>query len=189
MDHIIEYFTTAFSTPAKAIGQIIGFGAMFLALVTFSNTDRKKTLRIKLISDILWTVSFLFGSAWTGAVTNGVNSIRDGVFYFKKPSWKRMWFIPAGFLIFYTISGILTWDSQIGIIGLLPILSAFIAVIGLWSSDPLLLKILYIPASVLWIIYAFNVYNIMAIICNMFNLVSIIAGLIKTFRNKTEKGS
>ena len=187
IEYVTEYFTDAFSTPMRTVSQIIGFISALLGLITFSTTDRKKTLAVKLTSDIMWTASFLFGGAWSGALANGVNSVRDGVFYFKKPSWRGAWYIPAGFIAFYAMSGILTWNGEIGIIGILPIVAAFFAVIGLWSSNSLYTKILYIPASVLWIIYALNVYNIMAIVSNIFNLVSITVGLIRTFTKADAK--
>ncbi|MBQ9112729.1 MAG: YgjV family protein [Clostridia bacterium] len=181
LEHITNYFTEAFSSPLDIVGQIFGSIATLISLVTFASVHRKRILMTKFASDVLWMFSFLLGGAWSGAVTNGVNSVRDGVFYFKKDSWKRMWFIPAGFIAFYVVSGALAWT---GMISLLPMASAFIAVVGLWLTKPLYTRILYIPSALMWIVYSFYTYNIMAAVCNIFYLISIVIGLIKDHKQK-----
>lgn len=186
IDFTIEYFKNAFSTPAMIVGQLIGFAATLLALITYSSDERKKIFKTRIISDILWTLSFAFCGTWSGAVTNGVNLVRDVIFSFKKESWRGKWYIPAGVVAVYVVMNVLTWS---GWISFMPLIAAVIAVVCLWSSNPLYNKLLYIPPALIWIVYALLTYNIMAFVCNIFYITSISIGLRSSLKQKKAKGS
>lgn len=185
-DALLTYFQNAFSTPVQIVGQVVGFLAMLISLFAFAFVSRKKILATKLSTDVLWVVSFALCGAASGAVTNGVSAIRETVFYFKKESWKRKWYIPAAFLAFYAGSALLTWA---GSLSLLPLIASVFSVLGLWASEPLHTKLWLFPALSIWLIYSLSTHSVMAAGSNVLSLISVTVGLFREWqlRRKTKK--
>ena len=176
MTFIIEYFKDAFSTPAMITGQIIALAATFLSLFVYIFVNRKMILATKLVTDVLWVLSYLFCGAVSGAVTNAVSAIREGVCYFKRESWNRLWYIPAVFVAFYVGSAAISWS---GPISLLPMFASAASVMGMWATKPLHTKLWCLPAIALWCAYSLLTYNVIAAFSNVFSVTSICVGLVR----------
>ena len=175
---IIDYFKNAFSTPSMIAGQMIALVATFLCLFIYIFVNRKLIMATKLVGDVLWVFSYLLCGAMSGAITNVVSAIREGVCYFKKESWNKLWYIPAVFIAFYVGSAALSWS---GPISLLPMVASFISVIGMWASNPLHTKLWCLPAIALWCTYSFLTYNVIAAFSNVFSVTSILVGLVREY--------
>ena len=173
---IVEYFKNAFSTPAMIAGQSIAFVATVLCLFIYIFVNRKLIMATKFLGDLLWILSYLLCGAKSGAITNVVSAIREGVCFFKKESWNRLKFIPALFIAFYVVSAALTWA---GPISLLPMVASFASVMGMWATKPLHTKLWCLPAIVLWFVYSFVTYNVIAAFSNVFSIISICVGLVR----------
>ncbi len=173
---IVEYFKNSFSTPSMITGQIIAIVATVLSLFIYVFVKRKLIMATKLAADILWAVSLLFCGAISGAVTNVVSSIREGVCYFKRESWNKRWYIPAVFIVFYIVSAALTWN---GFISLFPMVASFASVMGMWATKPVYTKIWCLPALLLWSVYSLVTYNVVSAISNIFSIISVCIGLVR----------
>ena len=76
-----------FSTPQGAVAQCVGFVAMAVALFIYTFHTRKRILLCKLLADLLWVVHYVLLGALSGAVINGINALREGVFYHRDKRW------------------------------------------------------------------------------------------------------
>ena len=176
---ISTYFQNSFSTPTQIAGQTVGFIATLISLFAFVFISRRRIIAAKLATDVLWVFSFALCGAMTGAVTNVVSTLREGIFYFKRDSWKRLWFIPLTFIAFYIGSALLTWS---GPISLIPMVASAFSVLGLWMSDPLHTKLWLVPALILWLVYSLITYSVMSALSNTLSLISVFIGLLREYR-------
>jgi len=183
---VITYFQNAFSTPIQIAGQIIGLMATLISLFAFVFVNRKRILATKFATDVLWVFSFMLCGAMTGAVTNVVSTLREVIFYFKKPAWKKLWFIPSAFILFYLCSSLLTWA---GPISLIPMIASTFSVLGLWMSDALHTKLLLVPALILWLVYSLITYSVMSVLSNVVSLVSVAIGLFREYSIRRKRST
>lgn len=172
--------TEAFSTPAGAVAQSLGFVAMLLAFFIFAFRDRRKILISKLIADALWAVHYLLLGAYSGAAVNTVNMFREGIFYQKgKRKWANNCFIPIFFICANLLFTIFSWQ---GPVSLLPMLGASCLCICLWSSNTTHLRFLALPGQILWLVYAILVASVPSIIFDAISILSLLYALVRDLR-------
>lgn len=157
------------------IGQILGFIPLALAFFIYLFNDRRKILIFKMSSDFLWAFHYILIGAYTGAVMNLINSVRDVVFYNKGKKYIRGLWIPIAFVIMNIISCTLTGNSTGGSwIRFLPMIGSSIAIIGLWCSEPQKIRYFMFPGMTLWLIYCIMTHSISSTISNCITLVSLV---------------
>ena len=159
--------------------RLIGYVAVALALFVYISKSRKVILATKLSNDVLWAAHYILIGGWSGAALNIMAIGRETVFYFKEKKWasSRVWLYV--FLVLTWVSCILTWE---GPQSLLPMAGTSFAVMSFWCSDPLKVRLLAIPAQILWLIYGIIHMTIPGIIGSSISLVSILIGLVGDYQ-------
>ena len=178
---IIDYFKDAFSTPSMIAGQIVALLATLLSLFVYVVVTRKLIMATKFVADILWVISYLLCGAVSGAVTNVVSTVREGVCFFKRETWNKLWYIPATFIAFYVVSAIVSWS---GPLSLLPMAASFASVMGMWSTRPLFTKLWCLPAMLLWMVYSLITLHVVAGLSNLLSITSVCIGLVREQKYK-----
>ena len=164
------------STPPIIAAQCMGLVAMLLAFFVYAFRDRRKILLSKLILDLLWLVHYALLSAYSGAAVNGINAVREGVFYNKKKAWARHIAWPILFVCLNLATVVLAWQGWISI---LPALGSSLNAVALWSSSTRRLRLLTIPALGMWLVYSILVCSVWSLLVNAVSIVSALVGLIR----------
>lgn len=78
--------------------QIFGFIPMTLVYFVFMFNGRRKVISIKACSDLLWSIHFILLNEMSGAVVNGINVVRN-IIFFQKQKWNLGIVVPIIFCI------------------------------------------------------------------------------------------
>lgn len=163
------------------IAQIAGILGTTMIFFSFAARKRRSILLCKFTADILWMTHYLLIGAYSGAALNVLAIGRESVFYNKEKKWasSRLWLY---LIVALTIgSCILTWE---GPLSLLPMTGSVCAVVSFWCTKPLHIRLLAIPAQVLWLIYGILHGSIPSILSNLIALTSIGIGLYRDVKGK-----
>lgn len=179
---ITDFFNEA--SPRTIAAHAVGFVALTVAVFVFLLKRRRHIIAAKLATDAIYSIHFALLGSYTASAINLIGVLRGAVFYNKERKWasSRAWCI---FFVLLTLgSSALTWA---GAISLLPAVGSSLAVVGLWSSSTLRLRILNLAGITLWLIYTVIIFSPAAIICNVIYVTTIIISLVKEIK-ETRQG-
>ena len=165
-----------FATPESGIAQILGCIAMLWGFAMYAFHRRGSILLAKLVSDALWVGHYALIGAASGAWINGVNAIREGVFYYKGKRWASHLFWPFLFLFLNLVLTVLSWQ---GAISLLPVLGSSLNVLGLWCSDTKHLRMVTVPALSAWLTYSALVGSLWGVLVSSASICSAVYALCR----------
>ena len=165
----------------NTIAQVFGVVAVAVSCVIFLGRKRKTILLSKFTADVLWFWHYFLIGAFSGAALNILALFRESIFMNKGKKWasSKFWlFLILGLTI---LSCILTWE---GPISLLPMIGSCSAVVSFWCTKPINIRLLAIPAQVLWLIYDLYYRNHVASAFDVMTMVSNCIGLYMVCRKK-----
>lgn len=163
----------------NTIAQIIGVVAVAVSCVIFLGRKLRTILISKFTADVLWFLYYFLIGAYSGAALNVLALGRESVFYNKEKKWASHRFWLFLFLILTIASCLMTWE---GPISLLPMIGSCSAVVSFWCTKPIHIRLMAIPAQVLWLIYGIVHFSLPGFICNTMALVTIGIGLWQDVR-------
>lgn len=166
------------------VSQIFVIVSIILLGLTYFLKDKTKILVLCLFYCIFYGLHYLMLGALTGMMMNLVSFIRN--YYFYKNSKKNQ---KNSILILIILSSIslmfcaITYEDAFSIISMI---ASILSTYSIWQDDIRLYKILAIPVSICFIIYAFHINSIAAIITETALLIVELVALLKLyFNNKT----
>lgn len=161
----------------KTIGEIIGILGICVNFLIYQQKDRKRVLRVKLLSDITWSLHYGLLTAFSAMSVTLVGVVRETTFILTDEKKKgRKFFLIICAIIAVTAS-ILTMKDYFGI---LPAVASLIAVFSYWQQNPTVTKILGIPISLSMIVYDIMRFSIMGIVNEILTLISIFVWFTKS---------
>ena len=163
------------------VAQIAGIAGTAMCFFMFVARKRRTILLGKFTCDVLWTLHYGLIGAYSGAALNVLAMGRETVFYNKDKKWasSRLWLY---LFVALTIgSSLMTWE---GPLSLLPMTGSCCAVISFWCTKPLHIRLLAIPAQLLWLIYGILHMSLPSIVSNIIALTAIGIGLYRDIRKK-----
>ena len=165
------------------LGQIISIIAMAVTIVSFQMKTKKQILILQTAGSALFLTSFILLESWTAVCLNAVFVVRNIVFYFgtdKKWGQHKIWL----FVIMAAViaAGALSYRSYVD---LLPIVGSIFGTVAAYVQKENLFRLLKLGDSPCWLIYNCTVPSTGGIICEVFNIISIVVGL---FRYRKGKG-
>ncbi|MBQ8640696.1 MAG: YgjV family protein [Clostridia bacterium] len=169
-------------TPSFLIAQGIGIVAILLAFFVYTTKKRVVLISMKFLTDLLWGLHYLLLGAYSGALMNLVNMIREVIFQCKTS--KKWAGSPVWAVVFIGMSLFSTTLSWQGPVSILPALGSSIAVIGLWCSDTAHIRAFSFPGVFLWLIYSILIKSYTHMISNLITLVSIGIGICRDIRDR-----
>ena len=160
----------------ETIGQIIGFVAMGIIVVSYQQKTHKNILVFQMVSGLLFTIHYILLGAYTGAVMNLLGAFRSLVYANRDKKWASSVVWPILFSVGFLISGILTWNNTYSVF---PLIAMLMSSVVLWIEQPKINRIFSLPTSTCWLIYNIKKISIAGIVTEIFVLTSIIIGIIR----------
>lgn len=159
------------------IGQCASVIGMILTVASFQMKTRKRIIIFQTIGSAFFLISYFLLGSWTGVYMNIVYLARDVVFYFRED---KKWAKGKGWLYVFLAgsiaAGTLGYKTPID---LLPLVGACFATLAMYMQKENMLRLLNLMASPCWLIYNISLPSSGGIICEAFNIVSVLVGLIR----------
>lgn len=183
----VNFLTSFFGeiTFYNLIAQLIGFLGLALAFISFQQKDHKRMRIFQILLGIPFIVHFFMLGAYTGCVLNFISFCRAIVYYHKglKKWASGKWWVFV-FLAAFTVSIMFTWKDTADI---LPLAACFIHTIVLYIDSAKLARFTIWPSSVAWLIYNISRGSYAGIVTEVFNLVSIVIGILRHDIKKADR--
>ncbi len=179
--------------PLTLTGQIFGFCAMALIILSFQFRDNRRLFMLQIGSCLFFTLNFLFlglggdASAYSGMAQNLLGLVFRAVIvlggrFRKLNSPVTMSVIAAAMaaLAVFTYSG--------NPVSLLPVVGNFLCLGGMWTGDANVIRAVQLAAvSPAWLTYNIFLFSIAGILVESFNIVSIIVYYIRAHMAKKKE--
>lgn len=165
----------------ETIGQIIGFIAMFLCVMSYQAKSAHAIRLIQIVMSFFWVIHFILLGKYTGAVINGVGLVRTIIFFFRGKKWADNIFWLYFFIAAFIVTGIITWESWLS---LLCVVAMIFGTLSLYMTDPKLVRIFALGCCPLWLIYDAFAHSYAGVLNEAVTIVSIIVALIR-YKKKT----
>lgn len=168
-------------TTAQIIAQIFSASAYVLFLFCYHGNNMKKILSVKLLVDLLASVSYILLGAYSGLAMNLISATRAVVFmnndkkYLKSVFWKWL------FIFINIFSLIITWKA---FYSLLPAIAGVLSTISFWQKDVKFARILALVINVFIFSYNLFVGSYAGMIGEAIAFCSVSLALYKNNKNK-----
>ena len=159
------------------LGQVLSVIGMVLTIVSFQMRTRKQIILMQTAGSVFFLTSYLLLESWAAVYLNIVFLIRNIVCYFskdKKWAQHKLWL--AVLLCLVVAAGSVGFRSWIDI---LPIIGSVFGTVAMYMKNENMLRLLKLGDSPCWLIYNCTVPSTGGIICEVFNMLSIVVGLIR----------
>lgn len=175
------------------IAQAIGIVAMIFNILSFQQKTDKGVIGLQLFGGLLFSINFFMLGAYGGGMLNVVCVIRAIVFLNKKkfntssPVWLAVFVAAyiASYIMSFTVFGTEPTVFHF-ILECLPVIGLTCTTIAFRHTDAGIIRRYGFVCSIMWLIYNIAVMSIGAIFCEAFSIVSIIIGMLRLDRKKTE---
>ena len=182
-------------TPIEFIAQAVGIVAMGLSILSFQQKTKKGILSVQICSCGAFCLNFLLLGATTGAFLNAVGLVR-ALAYANKEKLKKEEFIFIGFIAVYILTYVLNFTAfeksfnlKNALVELLPVVAMVASNIGFRLKGAFAVRVTMMISSPLWLVYNLVVGSIGAVLCEVFNMVSIVTGIIRLDVKKKGAGT
>ena len=168
------------------IGQILGFVAIGLGVLSYQMRTQRKLLLLQWINSMVFTLHYLLIGAISGMALNMVSVTRNGVFFFRNVKGGKGQVIPLIFTGITAVVGIITWEAWYSIFmfsGM--VIHAFC--MALSSAQTVRKSILL--TSPLVIIYDIFAGSIGGIVYETIAIVSAVIGILRYRKKKETDGT
>ena len=173
--------------------QLIGLVAMAFNILSYQQATRKRVIAFQMVGTFLFSINFFMLGAIMGCILNALSAVRAVIFLNKEKlrADRLSWFI--GFVAVYLISYAMTF-TVFGmeptvknlILEFLPVIGMIAITISFRLSDAKAIRKYALISSPCWLIYNCTVPSTGGIICEVFNMISIVVGLIRYKKADTE---
>ena len=164
-------------------GEIFGVLGIIVNFLIYQQHDRKKLLKVKLLSDLTWALHYGFLTAFSGMAVTLVGAAREATFILTDDKEKGRKYYLIGFAIIAVVTSALSMKDWFG---LLPAFASLIAVFSYWQQRPKVTKALGLPISASMIIYDIVRLSYMGIANEILTLISITITLLSSINKAKE---
>jgi len=166
------------------IAQVIGLIGMVFGILAFQCKKSENIVKVRLMSEAIFSIHYLMLGAYTGAIMNWVGCIRNFCFNRNNKKGKNNNPYIVLFCLVFIISGSISWESSISIF---PILSKVITTYAYSLTNAKKLRFLTIPSSIGWLIYNLMCHSLSGVLTEIFCLTSIAIAIYRF--NLLKKGN
>lgn len=159
------------------LAHIFGLFGFIFFIGSIQVKQKNNLLIFQLIANTLYTVSYFMLGAFSAVLTNIINIIRCIVFsvFDKKKS------ILISLVILTLLIIPFVYNS---LYDLLPVIITIIYIFSTWQDNMKIVRIFFVVAAFLWIVYNLHVGAVMPLIGNVFEIISGVLALIRFKSNK-----
>ncbi|MBQ3084922.1 MAG: YgjV family protein [Clostridia bacterium] len=179
---LIKIFTEA--TLTEQIAYILGIVGVVECFFIFYSKTREQILFFKFLCDVIWLANYLLLGNITGSVINGINMVREVVFYHRgKKKWATSHIWVAVFLIANLTSPVYSLVSGAeGLYALLPAIGSGLNAFAFYHSKPQATRAIGFVAQALWLTYTIYGRNLLSSVANIVLIISAVLGAIRQYR-------
>lgn len=159
------------------LGQITSIIGMVITIISFQMKTRKQIILMQTAGSAFFLLSYFLLGSWSAVCLNVVFLIRNIVFYFskdKKWAQHKAWLVAL--LCAVVAAGLIGFRSWLDI---LPVVGSVFGTVAMYMKNENMLRLLKLGDSPCWLIYNCTIPSTGGIICEVFNMISIIVGLIR----------
>lgn len=128
------------------IGQLLGLVGIFLLVAVFQVDDRRKMLRLQILSCLVWSAYYLMVDAYTASGLILLGAVRCYLFdRYRNQEWMLGAAITA-----YAIATLITWENWTSIMALM---GMTLATIALWQKQPRHIRWISLMVTPFWLTY------------------------------------
>ena len=177
----------------QIIAQAVGIVAMFFFVFSYQQKNAKGIILWQMIGTLLFTINFFMLGEYLGAILNFIGFVRAVLFLKKEKlhTGSIGWLI--GFTALYLGAYALTF-TVFGteptlpnfILQCCPVLGMFFQHLGLRNDDTKKIRMFCLVGSAAWLVYNCVVMAIGALLCETFNIISILVAMARFNRKKAE---
>jgi len=164
------------------LSQIFVIIATLILGITYFLKDKVKIMVLCLFYCLFYGIHYLLLGAFTGTMMNMVSFIRN--FWFFQNSKKNKKNSKLVLIILFAISIISCIFTYKDIFSIVSLIASILSTYSVWQDNVKLYKILAIPVSICFLIYAIHINSIFAIITESILLLMEVVALIKIHIDK-----
>ena len=169
----------------EKLGMIFSILGMVFTIASFQMKTRGQILIFQTIGSVFFLLSFLWQKEMTAVVLNCIFLARNLIFYFgRNQKWAGHWIWLPILLCAVITAGVFSFEDWQDV---LPVIGSVFGTVAMYMKNENMMRLLKLGDSPCWLVYNCTVPNpgdnIGAIICEVFNILSIIVGLIR-YRKK-----
>ena len=161
------------------IAQFFGLIAAIFLITSFQINDRKKLLKLQIVSSLFFALQYLFLKAYSGLLMSIIVIFRNYIFQ-DKISTKKIIFM----VILMFVGSFFTFD---GIISLLPVIACIEYTIALGQPKLKILRFAELISSALYLIYDIFIIAIAGVISTTFEFIFAIIAVYRFDIKKCKK--
>ena len=171
--------------------QAIGIVAMFFFIFSYQQKKARSIILWQMIGTMLFTINFFLLHEYLAAILNFIGFVRAVLFLQKK----KLHTDSIGWLLGFTVAYLGAYALAFMVFGAeptlpkfllqcCPVLGMFFQHLGLRNEDTKKIRIFCLIGSAAWLIFNLSAFAVGAILCESFNIVSIIVAFVRFNRKK-----
>jgi len=174
---IIKNFITEHGGMTYIFSQVLSIIATVLLLLSYQQKTHRRIVIMQAFSGLLFGTQYMMIGAFEGMMCNYIGMIRSISYSFRgKNKFSDSVICPTIFAVAFIISGIFTYESPMS---LLPTVAMVVSSFVMWIPKTQELRILSLPTCAMWLIYNVSANAAIAVLTEVFNIVSIFIALIR----------
>ena len=166
------------------VAQLIGFAGLTFSILSFQQKQRQGILFFQILAALAYFFHFLLLGALTGSVMNLFGAARNVVFYYQEKAWAGKKFWVYLFILIYIVSTIFTWKNGYSIF---PLVGMIVGTVGFRMKNPKYTRLIMLVSPPCWFTYNLVSGSIPGMLTEVFNIGSIVVGIIRFDLKKTPK--
>ena len=180
-------------TTTEIIAQVISIAAMAFNILSYQRKTQRGIITFQFFGSGLFAVSFLMLGSVMGMLMNIVCVVRAVVYRERE----RLHSDHILWLLFFIALSVTTYILSFTVFGtepsarnliveLLPVIGMTASTVSFRMKEARAIRLLGLINSPAWLIYNICVFSIGAILCEAISLISIIVGILRFDRKRTE---
>ena len=171
--------------------QAVGIVAMFFCIFSFQQKTPKGILILQTIGTLLFSLNYLLLGEYIGAILNLLGCIR-ALLFLKKEKWHtdNNWWLAiftaayvGAYVLTFTVFGKEVTAANLAL-QCMPVLGMIAGHFAFRSSKASQIRRLSLIASSCWLVFNVIVLAIGGLLCETFNIISILVGMWRLDRKK-----
>lgn len=154
------------------IAQLIGFiGAGFIIL-SYQCKSSRKLIGMQIFAHSLYVLHYFMLGALSGAINLVISIFRNFTVYNSNKKWAQYKFWIWFYVYLHIIATILTWQN---VFNIFPCIAMVAMTLAAWTKNGKKIRIINLfVCSPSWLIYNFYTVSYSGILCELFNLFSVV---------------
>lgn len=160
----------------ELLGQIVGFAAAALIMLSFQCKTEKRLYIFQFVGGLTFVLHYILLFEYSGAVMNTLSWVRC-LLLLTDSKYTRSKYTMLALVAIAVGLGI--W-SYVGILSLFPVIAQVVSTVFLYTKDQKKIKISqFCCTSPCWMIYNIGVFSVSGIICEAFNMISVVVYFLR----------